>query len=97
MIFAVKVKTGSKSNQIKFLNSQQAQALNLDISYSSIVLEINVKSRPVKNKANEELIDLMSKYFKVPKHKVDILSGSNSKIKKIKISDICSSIPLYNN
>ncbi len=45
-----------------------------------------VKSPPVEGKANEELINLIADYFKIPKSKVKIISGLNARNKIIEVS-----------
>ncbi|WP_017295149.1 DUF167 family protein [Geminocystis herdmanii] len=48
---------------------------------------INLKSPPVDGKANEELISLLAKQFKVKKSQVIIKLGLSSKNKVIEIID----------
>lgn len=47
---------------------------------------VSVKSKPENNKANIEVISLVSKYFKIPNSNVKISGGftSNNKILEIK-------------
>jgi uncharacterized protein (TIGR00251 family) len=46
---------------------------------------VHLKSPPVDGKANAELIDLLSKFLKVPKSSIQIKSGQTSKFKRIEI------------
>ncbi len=48
---------------------------------------IRVKERPVKGKANKEMIDLLSKFFKVSKNKIKIVSGTTSSKKIVQIDE----------
>lgn len=51
-------------------------------------LVICLKSPPVDGKANDELIKLLAKEFKVPKSSVRIKSGQSSKQKLVEIDGI---------
>ena len=46
---------------------------------------VHVKSPPKKELANEELLELLSEYFKIPKSKIRIISGKTSRRKVVKI------------
>jgi uncharacterized protein len=46
-----------------------------------------LKSPPVDGKANEELIALVAKYFKLPKSAVSIKSGANARVKLVQIQE----------
>ena len=48
-------------------------------------LKINICAVPEDDKANEELIKFLSKTFKIPKSKIEILRGNTSRIKVLKI------------
>ena len=48
---------------------------------------VHVKEPPVENKANSAIIKLLSKYFRVPKSQITILSGMQSKRKIIEIKN----------
>lgn len=73
MIIKVKAKPSSKKEEILKVNENN--------------LEIQLKEKAEKNKANRELIKILSKYFDVPSAKVKILKGLNSKEKIIEIAD----------
>ena len=49
--------------------------------------KVFVKSLPQKNKANLEIIDILSKYFDVNKSQIKIKSGKYSTKKRIFIDD----------
>lgn len=51
------------------------------------VLKIKLTAPPVDGKANESLIELLSKYFEKPKNKIKIATGATSKNKTIEITD----------
>ncbi len=48
-------------------------------------LEVNLKSPPTKNKANSELIEVLSSVFDVSKSEIQIISGMQSKEKYVSI------------
>lgn len=48
-------------------------------------LKVRVKSLPVEGRANEELIKLLSNYYKVTKQQVEIVRGKTNRHKIIKI------------
>ncbi len=48
-------------------------------------LKIYLKSPPEDGKANKELIEVLSKYFKVSKRNIEIIRGEYSRNKIIKI------------
>lgn len=51
------------------------------------VLVVRLKSAPDKGKANMELILVLSGHFGVSKRAIEIVSGSNSRIKVVSIKD----------
>jgi uncharacterized protein (TIGR00251 family) len=69
----VKVKPNSRSNEIK----------ELDKDY----YEVKVSVPPEKGKANKKVIELLSKYFKIPKSRITIISGELFKEKVIGINN----------
>ncbi|MBU5575418.1 MAG: DUF167 domain-containing protein [Nitrososphaerota archaeon] len=54
----------------------------------SDILKVYVNSQPEKGKANIEVIELLSDYFKIKKSDIKILSGFKSKNKIIEIKNI---------
>ncbi len=50
-------------------------------------LTVHLKSPPVEGKANEELIQILSKKFNVSKSKIFIKSGLSSRNKLVEIDD----------
>ncbi|MFH1441429.1 MAG: DUF167 domain-containing protein [Candidatus Omnitrophota bacterium] len=71
MKFNVKVKANSKVEQIEKLSGNE---------YS-----VKVKSPAQEGRANQALINLLSKYFDIPKSKVIIIKGHKNKNKTIEI------------
>ena len=49
------------------------------------IIKIDVKARPVNNRANIELIDYISKEFSVGKKNVKIINGASTPFKLLKI------------
>ncbi len=70
-ILRLNVKTNSRSQKI--INNGD-------------VLTIFLKSKPVQNKANKELIALIGKKLNLSSNQIQIISGSKSKDKLIKIT-----------
>ena len=56
------------------------------ITKSNDFLTISLNSKPLHNKANKELINLLKKKLKISSNQIQIISGSKSKEKLIKIS-----------
>ena len=57
-------------------------------SKNEIILEdefikVKVTAQPIENKANKALIEFLSKQFKIPKTKIQILKGETSKEKTV--------------
>ncbi len=71
-IIKVRVKPGAKKNMIREMEG--------DIS-----LEIWVKERAEKGKANKILIELLSEFFSCGKEDIEIIRGERSRIKTIRI------------
>jgi len=67
---------------VKVIPNSSIQKL---IKIKELYYRAKVKSQPVRNKANQELIGLLSQHFKVPKKHIKILSGLTSQEKLIKI------------
>ncbi len=73
---AVRVKPRSSEDRIVSRDSETA------------VLEVRVKAAPVNNAANESVIRLISKAFKVPKSKIRISKGAKSRDKIVGIDSV---------
>ena len=72
LIININVKTGLKDNFIKFENNQ---------------ILLGVKSFPLHNKANLEVINAISQLFHVDTTKIKIIQGLSNNIKTIRIID----------
>lgn len=70
----VKVKVIPRSSQSQIEQSPEGD------------LRVKVKSAPIKGKANQELIELLAKYYKVPKSRIEIAKGVASREKIIEIN-----------
>lgn len=68
----VTVKTGSKERGIERIGENE--------------YVVRVKSKPIENMANTELVEVISDYFKKPKSAVRIVSGQKSKKKILEIA-----------
>ncbi len=49
-------------------------------------IKVYLKSKPERGKANRELIDVLSKYFKVEKSKIRIIKGEKSRRKVVEVN-----------
>jgi uncharacterized protein (TIGR00251 family) len=73
MKFLIKIKPGAKVERVK----------RLDESH----LEVWVKEKPEKRKANERLIKIISDYFKIPKSSILLVAGFKSREKVVEIAN----------
>jgi len=71
MLLKVKVKPNSKTVSVEQLEDKS--------------LKISIKAPPVDGKANEELVEVLSKFLKIPKSHIMIKAGKTSKDKLIQI------------
>ncbi|MBN1617847.1 DUF167 domain-containing protein [Candidatus Dojkabacteria bacterium] len=58
------------------------------IPIDSHLFKVKLKNSPEKNRANLELIKLLSKYFKVPRAGISIIKGIKDKHKKIQVEEM---------
>ncbi len=65
---------------VKFNSTGKIQVNGEDIT-------ICVKSKPVRGKANRELVETLADYFGLPKDKVHIISGLKSTKKVVEIEN----------
>jgi len=71
MKISIKVKTKAKEEKVRQLGKNN--------------FAVFVKALPIEGKANEAVIRLLAKYFKVPKSSIEIISGHKSKNKIVEI------------
>lgn len=57
----------------------------MDVDESGKKITIGIRAKPIKGKANEELIKKLAKYFSVPSYKVRIVAGLRSKNKIVEV------------
>lgn len=50
-------------------------------------LKVKLKSPPIQGRANQELIEILAKYYKVSKSQIEIIQGEKSKNKIININE----------
>ncbi len=60
-------------------------AKKAEITEENGILKVKLKSRPIKGKANEELIKVLAKKYAVSKSQIEIIKGLTSKNKSVKI------------
>ena len=73
MKIRVKVKPNSRENSVKELENDY--------------FEVKVSVPPEKGKANKRVIELIAKYYKIPKSKVTLISGETYHEKVLNISN----------
>jgi uncharacterized protein (TIGR00251 family) len=71
MILKVYLKPNSKEQKIQKISDSE--------------YKIFVKSKPIENKANYELIKILANYLNIKSSNISIISGAKSKIKILKI------------
>lgn len=71
MKVSITVKPNAKNEQIRLLDSGS--------------LEIRVKARPSEGKANEAVMDALSRHYGVPKSRIRIIRGLGSRKKVVEI------------
>ncbi len=67
----INVKTGARENEVQKLEENE--------------YKISVKERPVQGKANQAVIKILSKHFKVPQSNIWIKAGHTTKSKIVEI------------
>jgi uncharacterized protein (TIGR00251 family) len=55
-------------------------------------LRVRIRAPPVEGAANEELIETLSKAFRVPRRAVEITGGHASKLKQVRITGTTASV-----
>ena len=74
LIFCVYLTPGASRNCINGLRYEDT---------NNISIRILVHSKPVENKANVDLIKFIADTFNLPKSRIDIISGSKARHKKL--------------
>lgn len=69
----------------------KARHMKIDMDKPGL-LTVYIKSLPIEGKANKEVVKLFSKLLKVPQLNIEIISGLQSKYKKIKIETLDLSV-----
>ncbi len=65
-------------------HSQQKKILGWERDH----LKIRLHAAPEKNRANEELVELLASVFALPKSSVHVLKGHTSRLKRILLTDL---------
>lgn len=73
MIITAKVKTGSSQEKIISNSTQEVDII------------IYVREKPYDGLANRKIIQLLSKYYSVPKTHIKLIKGQKSKLKTFSI------------
>lgn len=58
------------------------------VGFEDNVLKVKLTAAPEKGKANQALIDLLSKKLKIPKSKITIIRGATSSLKTLEIDGV---------
>ena len=58
-------------------------------------LRVRIAAPPVDGAANEELIRVLAKKFKVPRNSVSIVGGRTARIKQIRIEGVKKTVDLF--
>ena len=81
MKLALKVTPGAKKNEV----------LGWEDDYPQVgrVLKIKIAAPPVEGKANKEIVLFLAKLLKVTKSSIEVVHGTNGRIKLVEIPDDC--------
>jgi uncharacterized protein (TIGR00251 family) len=61
-------------------------SVNAVIGFKDQALQVKVTAAPENNKANEALIKIISDFLKVPKSKIQVISGLKSRHKTLSVN-----------
>jgi len=67
------------------LHCQPGAKLTKVVGLHDGCLKISLQARALENKANEMLLSWLSKQLRVPQKQIQLLSGQNSRIKRVEI------------
>ena len=74
MLITLKAKPNARKNEV--------------IKVDGVNYEVGTTATPADGKANEAIIELLAKYFRVAKSKVEIVKGKTSHVKVVEIEGI---------
>ena len=78
-LILVKVKPGTKKSSI-------LGVVEIESHYPvNSALLVSLSEQPRENRANIELVDIISKYFKIKKSHIEVIHGHKAKIKVLKL------------
>ncbi len=70
--------------KVKIFPGEKTQAI---IKKTEDSFCIKVKEKPIMNRANDEMIEVLANYFHIPKGKIRIVKGAKQRNKIIEILD----------
>lgn len=70
--------------RVKFATGERSVTIDANNKETYIV---TVNSPPADGRANEEIIETLSKYFKIPKSLISIIKGKKGRKKTIKLEE----------
>lgn len=73
MKISIRVKPNSRENRVEEIGPNQ--------------FLVRVKAVPKENKANQEAVETLARYFQVPKSRISIITGLRSKQKIVEIEE----------
>lgn len=82
----IKVKVTPKSSQNKI--TQPGESFKINPKVEQVHFRIKVTSAPEKGKANQQIIKLLAKYFKVSKSNIEIIRGLTKPNKIVRIKSL---------
>jgi len=85
---SVTVKPNSKVESVELLEVGKSLFTNTNTNTNNEELNsymVRVRAPPTEGKANERVVELLAKHFKVPKSSITLVSGFKSKKKIIEI------------
>jgi len=70
--------------KIKVLPNSKKQGI---IKKSEDSFEVRVKAKPIEGKANKEMIEVLSCYFKIPEKKIRLIRGFRQRNKIVRVDN----------
>lgn len=81
------MKNAKKSEKTVTVRVTPRASKSMVVGWEEDVLRVRLKANPEKGQANEELIELLSEFFGLPKSKIQLVRGHKSRLKKILLID----------
>ncbi|OGH93591.1 MAG: hypothetical protein A2538_05190 [Candidatus Magasanikbacteria bacterium RIFOXYD2_FULL_41_14] len=85
MIIKIRVLPRSSKNEIVGPMADETLSVSNGHAQRGGTIKVKLTAPPVDGKANEALIELLSKKYQIPKSRIKIISGQKSKNKTLEI------------